>query len=121
MAGATVGDGRWGRLDRGTNPIHGTLVAHGRKRLPGRDTSRDFEPNTARLAQPDRLIKAAHAAILSLFKPAEAALAALELGDGFFKMRLAKVRPTDRGEVDLGVGDLPEKIIGDTQVTGGAD
>ena len=49
----------------------------------------------------------------ALFKPAEAALAALELGDGFFEVGLSEVGPADGREVDLGVGDLPEEIVGD--------
>ena len=52
---------------------------------------------------------------------AEAALAALVVGDGFEQMDAAKVGPEAVGDEDLGVGDLPEQEVGDALLAAGAD
>ena len=52
---------------------------------------------------------------------AEAAFAALEVGDGFEQMDAAEVGPEALGDEDLGVGDLPQKIVGDAHLARGAD
>jgi hypothetical protein len=51
----------------------------------------------------------------------EAAVAALVVGDGFDEMQAAEVGPEAVGDEDLGVGDLPEKEVGDALLAGGAD
>src|SRR5271156_5783400 len=43
----------------------------------------------------------------------EAAFAALVGGDGFEEMEAVEVGPEAIGDVDLGVGDLPEEGVGD--------
>ena len=52
---------------------------------------------------------------------AEAAVATLVVGDGFDEMEAAEVGPEAVGDEDLGVGDLPEKEVGDALLAGGAD
>ncbi len=52
---------------------------------------------------------------------AEAAFAALVVGDGFEEMDAAEVGPEAVGDEDLGVGDLPEEEVGDALLAGGAD
>src|SRR5690606_30904699 len=62
------------------------------------------------------------AALGELFRAeAEAALPFVVLGNGAVKSALIKVRPVDGGEVQLGVGHLPEQEIADALLPGGAD
>src|SRR5215469_14901662 len=51
----------------------------------------------------------------------EAAVALLISGDGFDEVDAAEVGPEAIGDEDLGVGDLPEKEVGDALLAGGAD
>src|SRR5262245_37738352 len=53
--------------------------------------------------------------------PAETARAALILGDGPVEIDLRKVRPEDRGDPQLRVGDLPQEEIRDPHLPAGPD
>jgi len=57
----------------------------------------------------------------ALAEASEAAFAALVGGDGFEEVSSAEVGPEAIGDVDLGVGDLPEEEVGDTLLAGGSD
>src|SRR5450756_684236 len=52
---------------------------------------------------------------------AEAALAAVEGGQRFRKMRRAEIRPHRVGEMQLGVGALPQQEVGQPLFAAGAD
>ncbi len=52
---------------------------------------------------------------------AEAAFALLIVGDGLQKMEATKVGPQALRDEDLGVGDLPQKKVGDALLAGGAN
>src|SRR6185437_1838176 len=56
-----------------------------------------------------------------LAEAAITALAALVVGDRFEHMDSAKIGPQHIGDVHLGVGDLPEKEVGDAHFARGAD
>ena len=56
-----------------------------------------------------------------LAETTEAAFAALVGGDGFEEMEAVEVGPEAIGDVDLGVGDLPEEEVGDALLAGGTD
>jgi hypothetical protein len=53
--------------------------------------------------------------------PAEAALAALVVEQGRQQGRLIEIGPEHIGDVQLGVGQLPEQEVADPLLTAGAD
>ena len=52
---------------------------------------------------------------------AVAAFAFLKINQGFEKFRAGKIRPESFGDVNFGVGDLPEQKIADAHFAAGAD
>src|SRR6185503_6682149 len=58
---------------------------------------------------------------VGLAEAAEAAVAALVVGDGLEQMDAAKVGPETIGDKYLCVGDLPEQEVGDALLAAGAD
>src|SRR5262245_22595864 len=59
--------------------------------------------------------------LLLLAGAAETAFALLVVLDGVEKFRFAEIRPQRVGDVQLAVGDLPEKEVGDAHLAAGAD
>ena len=58
---------------------------------------------------------------VGVIESAEATFAAGVLADGVVEVLDAKVGPIDVGDVHLGIADLPEEIVGDAPLPGGAD
>src|ERR1017187_7845679 len=57
----------------------------------------------------------------AITEAAVATFPALKVSDGFEQMDAAEIRPQPLGDKDLGVGDLPQQIVGNSHLSGGPD
>src|SRR6185503_8499593 len=94
-----------------------------------RSTSNSSRPGNARAAVADRpgagachSVDGAQPLAVDLLRcSTEASLALLEIGERLEVLTLAEIRPQRVGDVDLGVGELPEEEVADAHLAAGPD